>query len=78
MAAYVGRDVSKLKNKGGKWKYVPPSFPLFTSYCPRSRETYLRVRLHFDNGRIDAACGYLVPDGLYYQAVMHEGILAED
>jgi len=24
MAAYMGRDVSKLKNKGGKWKYVPP------------------------------------------------------
>ncbi|KAF1358720.1 DNA glycosylase, partial [Lizonia empirigonia] len=22
MAAYVGRDVSKLKNKGGKWKYM--------------------------------------------------------
>lgn len=21
----MGRDVSKLKNKGGKWKYVPPS-----------------------------------------------------
>lgn len=33
MAAYVGRDVSKLKNKGGKWKYVPPSSPLFSSYC---------------------------------------------
>jgi DNA-3-methyladenine glycosylase II len=22
MAAYVGRDVSKLKAKGGKWKYM--------------------------------------------------------
>jgi DNA-3-methyladenine glycosylase II len=22
MAAYVGKDVSKLKNKGGKWKYM--------------------------------------------------------
>jgi hypothetical protein len=26
MATYMGRDTSKLKNKGGKWKYVisPP------------------------------------------------------
>jgi hypothetical protein len=32
MAAYMGRDVSKLKNKGGKWKYVPlPRLAL--SYC---------------------------------------------
>jgi DNA-3-methyladenine glycosylase II len=23
MAVYAGRDVNKLKNKGGKWKYVP-------------------------------------------------------
>lgn len=30
MAAYMGRDVSKLKNKGGKWKYVPRSYTLFT------------------------------------------------
>jgi hypothetical protein len=22
MAVYAGRDVNKLKNKGGKWKYV--------------------------------------------------------
>lgn len=22
MAAYMGRDVAKLKNKGGKWKYM--------------------------------------------------------
>lgn len=22
MASYVGRDVAKLKNKGGKWKYM--------------------------------------------------------
>lgn len=22
MAAYAGRDVGKLKNKGGKWKYM--------------------------------------------------------
>jgi opacity protein-like surface antigen len=26
MAVYMGRDVSKLKNKGGKWKYVVPLF----------------------------------------------------
>jgi hypothetical protein len=24
MATYMGRDTSKLKNKGGKWKYVIP------------------------------------------------------
>jgi hypothetical protein len=24
MATYMGRDTSKLKNKGGKWKYVVP------------------------------------------------------
>jgi len=22
MAAYLGKDVSKLRNKGGKWKYL--------------------------------------------------------
>lgn len=22
MAAYMGRDVAKLRNKGGKWKYM--------------------------------------------------------
>jgi hypothetical protein len=26
MAVYAGRDVNKLKSKGGKWKYAPPSF----------------------------------------------------
>jgi DNA-3-methyladenine glycosylase II len=32
MAIYIGRDISRLKSKGGKWKYVqPPSrFPLTT------------------------------------------------
>jgi hypothetical protein len=29
MATYMGRDTSKLKNKGGKWKYVLP--PIHTS-----------------------------------------------
>jgi hypothetical protein len=28
MAAYVGRDVAKLKSKGGKWKYVPSRLPV--------------------------------------------------
>jgi hypothetical protein len=27
MATYMGRDTSKLKNKGGKWKYVSSPSP---------------------------------------------------
>lgn len=34
MAAYIGRDVSKLKNKGGKWKYVPSSRAYYHAIQP--------------------------------------------
>jgi hypothetical protein len=34
MAVYAGRDVNKLKNKGGKWKYVPHSFCAALSFPP--------------------------------------------
>jgi hypothetical protein len=43
MAAYMGRDVSKLKNKGGKWKYVGLPFVLLSSLRAVIRVVDIRV-----------------------------------
>lgn len=42
MAAYAGRDVAKLKSKGGKWKYVPSPFTRF--YYPSDPLCFLSSR----------------------------------
>jgi hypothetical protein len=41
MATYIGRDTSKLKNKGGKWKCVSPVIGVASSlHCfPPSHST---------------------------------------
>ena len=42
MAAYAGRDVAKLKSKGGKWKYVPSLF--IRLYYPSDTLCFLSSR----------------------------------
>jgi hypothetical protein len=70
MAAYMGRDVSKLKTKGGKWKYVPPS----STYLLLSASPRMVLADWFAYGSM--VCLLAVSgtsDGLYVQAVMQEG-----
>ena len=45
MAAYVGRDVAKLKSKGGKWKYVPSLLPASIIHLIHSASCHRVVRL---------------------------------
>jgi hypothetical protein len=46
MATYIGRDTSKLKNKGGKWKYVPLPIYARIAYPPKltPRQIYVGAR----------------------------------
>lgn len=46
MAAYKGRDVAKLKNKGGKWKYMSEAEMLSTAE-PFAPYRYVPISLTF-------------------------------
>jgi len=53
MAAYVGRDVAKLKSKGGKWKYVPSLLHVAVIYLIHSASCHRVVglgRLYVETG----------------------------
>lgn len=47
MAIYAGRDVSKLKNKGGKWKYVSSVSPRTSNAPPLTPASQIHERARY-------------------------------
>jgi hypothetical protein len=59
MATYMGRDTSKLKNKGGKWKYViPPHIP---THNPQALSSHRKVPFSVCAFNHDSASAQLRP-----------------